>query len=511
MRPRAAVWLERPLRTLDRLFDRIYGSKYNPLYQSGNLAVLALLLTIASGLYLLFFYDTADPYGSIAHINEHIFLGAFARSLHRYSGDVAVIAVVVHALRMFLGGRTWGPRALAWTSGVFLLAVLLASGWTGFILVWDVQGQIATQQVARLMDALPIFSEPISRSFLDATRPQSSFFFINLFLHVALPLTMAVLLLVHVLRVARPKLLPPRPIAWSAGMLMCLVAIVFPAPMLPEANLLRLPGTVEIDFIFGFWLPPSQAISPWQIYGAWLVALAAMLSAPIWWKPRGEKRPPSVVLPHLCVGCEQCYLDCPYEAISMVDRTEPSKLSDRVAWVDPNLCVSCGMCTPSCAPMCVGPTGRTGRDEIRRLQVLIDRMPDVSNILLVLGCCNGLGKDRRLEIDEHTVVAEIDCLGSLHTSVIEFALRSGVSGVAVISCPERNCQYRGGPEWLRERIYNNRPAELKDRVDKNRVQIFAYSPSETKPATRALANFRRHLQTLGAHDVESKDDWEHTP
>ena len=47
---------------LHRIFDRIYHSKYNPLYKSGVLACFFLLILLVTGIYLLFFYSVGAPY-----------------------------------------------------------------------------------------------------------------------------------------------------------------------------------------------------------------------------------------------------------------------------------------------------------------------------------------------------------------------------------------------------------------------------------------------------------------
>ncbi|NIP82298.1 MAG: hydrogenase iron-sulfur subunit, partial [Gemmatimonadetes bacterium] len=54
----------------------------------------------------------------------------------------------------------------------------------------------------------------------------------------------------------------------------------------------------------------------------------------------------------------------------------------------------------------------------------------------------------------------------LHTSVIEYLVRAGAGGVMVVACPPRDCWNREGVTWLEERVYNEREAELKDRVDR---------------------------------------------
>src|SRR5690606_30727177 len=98
--PRAGEPLARALRTVDRVFDRVYGSALNPLYQTGSLVVAMLLVMLVSGLYLFLLYETGRPYASMQEIDASP-LARFARSLHRYSADASIVLVVLHATRMF--------------------------------------------------------------------------------------------------------------------------------------------------------------------------------------------------------------------------------------------------------------------------------------------------------------------------------------------------------------------------------------------------------------------------
>ncbi|NIP14161.1 MAG: hypothetical protein GWN02_29880, partial [Gemmatimonadetes bacterium] len=118
---------------------------------SGTIVVGLLVVLLVTGLYLLLFYRIGAPYASVARITEQAWLGRWIRRLHRYASDAAVVAVVVHAFRMFAQGRSWGPRALAWVSGLVLLFVLFVCGWTGYVMVWDVQAQLLAVEGARFL------------------------------------------------------------------------------------------------------------------------------------------------------------------------------------------------------------------------------------------------------------------------------------------------------------------------------------------------------------------------
>lgn len=487
----------------DGLMNRLYGWRYNPLYQSGPAVVLLMAIVLITGIYLLFFYRIGSPYDSVARVTDQVWLGRWIRSLHRFASDAAVVATAVHAFRMFAQHRTWGPRTLAWLSGLLLVGVTLVCGWTGYVMVWDIQGLALAREGARFLDALPLFSEPIGRAFVGEQVIPRAFFFLNLFLHVALPIGIGVLLWIHVSRAARPVLLPPRGLSYGIGGLLLALSLLWPVTMAPAADVFRLPERAPFDLFFSFWLPvtlPMPAGWVWVLGGAATLVVAFV---PRWTRPSPEP-PPSVVNQRLCDACEQCYMDCPYEAISMVAREDSRK--GIVAQVDPALCVSCGICAGSCAPMGVGPARRTGRFQLDAVKEFIaaERLGDRD--VVVIACGHGIGELPAATFSGGAPVFGVDCIGSMHTSVVEYMVRSGVGGVLILSCPPRDCWSREGPTWLNERLYNDREAELKPRVDRNRVRVAYTGRGDRGVAVRELERFRQHVQALDAVAAEDEID-----
>ena len=503
--PRPSKWLGALVAPFDRVFDRIYSSKWSPLYQSGNLAVLFLAIATITGIYLFLFYKVGSPHESVDAIENSVFLGSFIRSLHRYSADLALVALIVHLVRKLVHGHTWGPRALAWRSGLILLFIVLLCGWTGLIMVWDLQGLRLAIEGASMVDLLPFFSEPISRSFSGEIEVPSSFFFMNLFLHVALPLGVAAGLWVHVARVARPALLPPR-----AMWIYCLVALsafalLVPVALPEPADLLAMPSRTPIDLFYSFWLVPAESLSSMGLLVAWILGFGILWFLPWMWRPQsGISIKTSSVDEGRCTGCYQCYQDCPYEAISMVNRPVASSLSDVVARVDSDICVACGICSASCAPMGVGPTDRTGRDQLETVRHFIDEATPDSESVVLMGCRHGLGVDPRLLEVGKVIPYSTECSGSVHTSVIELLIREGAGGVYLLSCPSRDCLNREGPKWLHQRVYEDREAELQSRVDRRRIRVGGFSRSEVNLAKSDLAAFASEVAELELdHEVEA--------
>ena len=497
--------LRRVLAKADLWFNRLYTWKHNPLYQSGTIVVLMLAIMLITGLYLVIFYRIGSPYASVTRISEQVFTGRWMRSLHRYAADVALVAAAVHALRMFAQNRSWGPRTLAWLSGLFLVFLMYVCGWTGYVMVWDLQAQVLAIEGARVLDALPIFAAPVGRAFVGESPLPGAFFFLNLFLHIAVPIGVAFVLWMHVARVARPTLLPPKRLMWGTTSMLLVLAVLWPAPLDDPANLLTLPGQVSVDWFYAFWLPFSRTLSPWTAWAFILGGTAIAATVPLWTKPKPEERvPTSFVKERFCTECNQCYVDCPYDAIRMIDRTDGRP--GRVAHVDPSLCVSCGICAGSCAPMGVGPPERTGRDQLARVETFIESHTWGPNDVVLVACDRGAQRAAtRGELGD-TPVFPVPCAGNLHTSVVEYLVRTGVGGVLVAACPPRDCWSREGPRWLHERLFAQRPAELKARVDPKRVRVAYAAEAEGLHLIAALDAYRRYVRALEA--AQGEDDIE---
>ncbi|HEX9893041.1 MAG TPA: hydrogenase iron-sulfur subunit [Gemmatimonadales bacterium] len=497
----------RLLTGLDAGFTKLYGSARNPLHQTGTVAVAMLLVLLGTGLYLVFFYRLGSPAASVARLAADPWLGSWMRTLHRYASDLFVIAAALHAVRMLVQGRSWGPRTLAWMSGLFLFGAGLVCAWTGFVMAWDSFGERLALEGGRLLDVLPIFSEPLSRIFAGDGPVPSAFFFVNLFVHIALPLLMGAGLWLHVSRLARPVLLPPRRLMWGIIGGLTIASVLLPASLGPAADPLRLAPSTPTDFVVAWWLPLVEGLPP---SAAWSVILAPiLLPLMVPWLTRRRREAgwaPSAVDTRLCTGCNQCPQDCPWEAITMVPRDDDR--TTFVARVNPSRCVSCGICAGSCAPMGVGPPGRSGRDQLAMLRdITLPALAAAGTVPTVAVCC------AQAPAAHHSAlrvlgahVHLVPCVGNLHSSVVELFIRSGAPGVVVCGCPPRDCLGREGPKWLHERLFNDREAELQPRVDRRRVRTATLAPGDLAGTVAAFEQFTRELAALAPPQPEWDTD-----
>lgn len=479
----------------DALGTRWYGWRFNPLYQSGTIVVALYLALLATGLWLIFFYRVGAPWESVDRITADRWVGNWMRGLHRYATDAAIVFTAIHAFRMFAQARSWGARALAWVSGGLLVMLMLLCAWTGYVMVWDSFGERLARESARMADALPILSEPVGRAFTGERPVPSVFFFITLFAHIGIPLGMGVVFWLHVKRLQRPLMLPPRPLMWTVIGLLTAVAIVSPIGIAPKANPFAQTTSVPFDLLVAFWLPLTESWTGGQVLLLLAGACATLLAWPLLAARRGAAAPPpSVVDEDSCTGCTQCATDCPYGAIEMIARTDrrPTPVAD----VDPALCVSCGICAGSCAPMGVGPPGRTGRDQLAEAHVVVEAGGVPPGGVVVVGCDRGAGRFAAALTAEGATFRPVSCAGNLHTSVVERLIRGGAGGVLILTCPPRDCWHREGPRWLGERIYHDREAELQARVPRVRVRIAHANARERPAALAALRAFAADVAAL---------------
>ena len=493
--PRMSFVLGRFVHPLHRFFDWLYHSRYNPLYRSGTLAVGFLVILLVTGLYLVFFYSISAPYESVTAIQAQGYAGRWIRAVHRYATDGAILATLFHILQLLVQGKTWGPRTLAWLSGILLFGALFVSAWTGYVLVWDQHGQLIAMGGAEMLRLFP-FLRPVVSAAFDGTNPVTpSFFFMNLFLHLALPIGLIFGLWVHTAKISRSRWFPIRPIfVWSIAAFVIL-GIAWPAALPPKANLFEMWGTVPVDLIAAFWLPliPASPLASLCLLVGMLVLLGLM---PWFWRPSGRLvRGASVVDPERCTGCTQCARDCPYEAIVMTPRDDGRRL---VAEVRPESCVSCGICAASCGDVCVGPPERSGREQLEQIEEFCSaEFPQPSpNAVTIITCKhNGRVPERWQEFattrpDSHLYFA--DCCGTVHTQVLE-RLMQHCGGIFIHACPERNCFNRDGLDLLTQRLFYKRVPFLSREIDRRRLEIDASSEQEVDEALRRAESFNRYI------------------
>jgi len=493
--------LRRGFELIERPFDRLFGPALNPFAQLGALGFFFFWIVTVSGIYLFIFFDTGieRAYGSVETIvNEYWFHAGVMRSLHRYASDLMVVMVVTHLLREFAYDRYRGARWFSWFTGLPIIMLLYASGITGYWLVWDKLAHYVALMSSELLDWLPIFGEPIARNFIATGTLTSRFFTLMVFLHVAVPLFLLFMMWIHILRISRPKVNPPRLLAAMSLVAMVAVSIWNPALSQGHVDLARAPVQVGLDW---FYLPAFPLIDIWGKGAVWasLGAFFLMLGLMPWLPPLRRARTAEVDLAH-CNGCERCAQDCPYEAIRMVGRTDARPFPGEPE-VNSALCVSCGICVgacPSSTPFRRSEELKTGIDlpdfllrDLREQTIATAQALPSQPRVLVLACSHGGGAGR----SAGTVV--LPCVAMTPPSLIDFILsRDLADGVVVAGCAESACYHRLGVNWMKQRLAGTRDPYLRARVPRERIAMVWTSALEGRRAAAEIEAFTARIASL---------------
>jgi cytochrome b6 len=185
-------------------------------YYLGGMTLFLFVVQVVSGILLLLYYRPSanEAYESVQFIVTQVEFGWLIRNVHSWSANLLVAAAFAHLFSVFFLKAYRYPRELTWVSGVLLLFLMLAFGFSGYLLPWNELAFFATKVGTGIAGAVPLIGAPLMR-FLrggdDVTGATLSRFYA---LHVAiLPAMTTVLVALHLLFVQRQGMSVPIPVA----------------------------------------------------------------------------------------------------------------------------------------------------------------------------------------------------------------------------------------------------------------------------------------------------------
>jgi quinol-cytochrome oxidoreductase complex cytochrome b subunit len=182
-------------------------------YYLGGLTLFLFAVQVFTGILLLLYYrpGATDAYESVEFIVTRVPFGWLIRNIHSWSANLLVAAALAHFFSVFLLKSYRKPRELTWVSGVLLLFLMLAFGFSGYLLPWNELSFFATKVGTGIAGSVPLvghFLLRLLRGGDDVTGATLSRFF---GLHVAiLPAITTALVAVHLLLVQRQGMSVPR-------------------------------------------------------------------------------------------------------------------------------------------------------------------------------------------------------------------------------------------------------------------------------------------------------------
>lgn len=174
------------------------GARWAYIFGSGLLFLF--VSQILTGVTLALYYVPAanDAHVTMAYIVKVVRGGSFLRSLHSYGASALVVVLLLHVIQTFFYAAYKGRRELVWLAGCALFGLILAMGFTGYLLPWDQKAYFATAVGTNVIGEIPIVGNLLKRLLRGGdqlgTITLSRFFVLHVFL---LPALIIGLIVIH--------------------------------------------------------------------------------------------------------------------------------------------------------------------------------------------------------------------------------------------------------------------------------------------------------------------------
>ncbi len=195
---KAAEWIKEQVRLKK---GKPIPSHVNFFYCFGGISLFLILLQLASGVFMLFFYtpEPAKALQSITYLSNEVTLGWLFRNMHRWASTLLLATVFSHMVIVFYLKAYQSPRKLTWLSGVSQLLMVFFMVVTGLILPWDWRSYWSFAIWMDYVGTWAIGGESFKEVLLDTFTINAAYF-----THIlVIPLILAVLLSFHFKMVRR--------------------------------------------------------------------------------------------------------------------------------------------------------------------------------------------------------------------------------------------------------------------------------------------------------------------
>jgi cytochrome b6 len=134
-------------------------------YYLGGMTLFLFTIQVATGILLLFYYrpSAEEAFESIQFIMAEVEFGWLVRSIHAWSANLMIFTLFLHLFSVLLVKAYRPPRELTWFSGVALMGIAMAFGFTGYLLPWNELAYFATRVGTEITGVVPMVGEFLLR------------------------------------------------------------------------------------------------------------------------------------------------------------------------------------------------------------------------------------------------------------------------------------------------------------------------------------------------------------
>ena len=168
MASRLYAWLDSRLRLKPiekTLLDEPIPGGASWTYVFGSATLFLFVLQAITGMFLAVYYVPSPDhaYDTVQYIQQDVWFGWFVRGLHHWGASAVMLAIGLHMLQVFFDGAYKPPREMMWMVGVVLFLMMLAFGFTGYLLPWDQNAYWATQVGINMAGTVPLVGDALVR------------------------------------------------------------------------------------------------------------------------------------------------------------------------------------------------------------------------------------------------------------------------------------------------------------------------------------------------------------
>ena len=198
-------WIDRRLPVTENLERHLtkhpVPKKVNFFYLFGALLMVVFMIQVVTGIWLMMFYTNTEEgaFASVEYIMRDVEYGWLMRYMHSTGASAFFFLMYFHMFRGLLYGSYQKPKELVWLFGCFLLFLLMAEGFLGYVLPWGQMSYWAANVILSLFGAIPFIGPDlqvwIQGDFVLSGITLSRFFALHV---VVVPLLMIALVVFHI-------------------------------------------------------------------------------------------------------------------------------------------------------------------------------------------------------------------------------------------------------------------------------------------------------------------------
>ncbi len=140
------------------LKKKVPVSKHSFWLYFGGVSLFFFIIQVLTGMLLLLYYRVGEDssFESMQLIVTKVKFGWLIRSIHSWSANLMVFAVIVHMFSVYFTKTFRKPRELSWVTGMILLLLSVTFGFSGYLLPWNELAYFATKVGTDMVGSIPV-------------------------------------------------------------------------------------------------------------------------------------------------------------------------------------------------------------------------------------------------------------------------------------------------------------------------------------------------------------------